>query len=417
MKRIKNVTPEVHNRIVKAAQIIALAGVVLALAGAFVLIGRNGGADKSASAAQSSETAESSYEVSFYNPDDAVSSAVSQTFAETGGSSAVTEESGAGEVQSGTVKHGWVINDYGYTYVYGNAGYEQFNYKMTALIRYVNSLNSLAETVPDNVRMFNIVAPVSCTFADIPREIYTADGFFNAAQADFVNAAGSKLDKRITNINVIPAVKALCDAGDSVFYRTDRNWTSAAAYAAYAEYCSAAGFNRYSANSFPKNDAGEFLGSFYKATGNDDMKNSPDSLVCFCPIPALSPKLTVYSGATVYDCFVPGRNALAQNDFETVYFGMKTGRYAISSSVEEGKRLLIIGDSSSYPLAMLLSAHYSLVEVVEPEYFSQSFAEYLTNSQFDDILTVCYSTNAVNGDYVPKFNLMTGVTKNENNTD
>lgn len=420
MKRFEKIAPEQHRKIVKAAQMIALAGVAIALAGAFILINRGSGGRKSAPSALSDDSSAArggNESGTSAPPPEDISGYASHTFAENSPAAAESaSESGAGP-KSDSVKHGWVINDYGYTYVYGNSGYEQFNYKPTALIRYVNSLNALAGLVPESARMFNIIAPVSCTFADIPREIYTADGFYNAAQGDFVKAAGAKLDDRITNIDVIPSVKSLYDAGDAVFYRTDRNWTSEAAYAAYADYCAAAGLHRYSANSFPKNEAGEFLGSFYKATENEDMKNSPDSLVCYCPIPALSAKLTVYSGDAVYDCFSPGRNAFPKTDGETVYFGMKAGRYSISTSAGNGKKLLIIGDSSSYPLAMLLSAHYSLVEVIEPKYFKRPFEEYLTNSGFDDILTVCYSTSAVNGDYVPVFNIMTGVTKNEKNTD
>lgn len=417
MKRIKNVTPEIRRRIVKAAQIIALAGVAVSLAGAVVLISRNDSGSGTEYVSRSDEGSGGLHGNSLALHESESFDTASRAFAENSKTPFESADSGKEESQTGSVKHGWVINERGYTYVYGNAGYEQFNYKPTALMRYVNSLNSLSEIVPENVRMFNMIAPVSSTFADIPREVYTADGFYNAAQGDFVQAVGAKLNVRITNLNVIPSVKSLYDAGDYVFFRTDRNWTPEAAYAAYAEYCAAAGLSRYSSNSFPKNEAGTFLGSFYKATENEDMKNTPDSIVCFCPIPALCAKLTVYSGDSVYECFVPGKNSFSQTEGENVYFGMKSGRYSISTSVDNGRKLLIIGDSSSYPLAMFLSAHYSLVEIVEPEYFKQPFEEYLTNNRFDDILTVCYSTSAVNGDYVPVFNLMTGAAKNEKNSD
>ena len=413
MKTGKNLTPKARKRIINAARIIALSGVAISLIGAFVIIDRSGGSGENSRIAEisalrgsrSTQTAVSQQENDYSDASQVFAESREEYSAVSGGESEITPEQ--------TVKHGWVINEHGYTYVYGNAGFEQFNYRMTALLRYVNSLNSLAAAVPENARMFNIVAPVSSTFVSIPREIYTADEFFNAAQGDFVKAVGARLDGRIANIDVITPIKALYDAGDSVFFRTDRNWTSTAAYAAYAEYCAAAGFNRYSANSFPKNEAGEFLGSFYAATESENMKNCPDDMVCFCPLPSVAAKLTVYSGKTEYSCFVPGKNDVTATDGQMVYFGMRSGRYSVSTGVENGKKLLVIGDSSAYPLVMLLSAHYSLVELIEPGDFDEPFEEYLTNQEFDDILTVCYSTSAVNGDYVPEFNLMTGVTKNE----
>ena len=313
------------------------------------------------------------------------------------------------EVSEEEVFHGWIINEYGYTYVYSDSGYEQFNYKQTALERYVKALNTFAACAPEKARLFNMIAPVSTTFADIPRDIYKADEFFNMTQSGFISEVASKLDKRFVNIDVLPSISALYDSGDNVFLRTDRNWTSAAAYAAYADFCSSAGISRYSANSFPKFEAGEFLGSFYIASKAESLKNNPDRLEVYSPLPAVSPVLTVYSGGkAITDC-IPGKNPLSDKR-GNVYFGREGERYSIRTAVSNGKKLLMIGDSSSHPLAMLLCAHYSVVEIIDPTKFNEPFEEYLTNGEFDDILTVCYTTGAVNGDYVPMFNLMTGAT-------
>ena len=78
---------------------------------------------------------------------------------------------------SDEIFHGWIINEYGYTYIYDNSGYEQFNYKASALNRYVNSINSLSEALPKTTRFFNITVPVSSTFVSIPKEIYANDNF------------------------------------------------------------------------------------------------------------------------------------------------------------------------------------------------------------------------------------------------
>ncbi|MBO4453250.1 MAG: hypothetical protein J5793_04890 [Clostridia bacterium] len=387
--------------------IVIISASVAVLSAAFIVTGvllnsREG--PKSASDSESSSVSEEASEV--FN--DASGVEISDN-----GNSDIPEESDEDSSDEGSesgIFHGWVKNVYGYTYVYGDTGYLQFNYRATASDRYIRSLNVFASSVPTGTRLFNMVVPVSSTFADIPREVYSGDEFYNLSQSRFVANVTAGLDERYVNIDVISAIEELYDCGEYVFFRTDGNWTSEGAYAAYRQFCSATGMNSYSSESFPKIKYEGFLGSFYTATGSLDMADNPDTIVCYAPIPAFSADVTVYDSGQVYSGLNPGRTNVSGYG---VFLG-KSGadRYEITSTAEGG-RLLIIGDSSSYPIALMLACNYSEVDIVDPQKYGSTFEEYIRYHEYDDILTMSYSVNCVNGDYMPAFIKFIGADSNE----
>ena len=173
--------------------------------------------------------------------------------------------------------HGWIINKYGYTYLYKDSGYEQFNYSSKVLERYVNALNSFVNYVPEETSIYNIIVPVSSEFAEIPREVYIEDGFYNKSQSAFVSTVETKLDERIINIPIVNLIKQKYYDNEYVFFRTDKNWTPLAGYYAYCELCKQLNITPYPINRFNKIEAGEFLGRFYLATDSTLMENNPDN--------------------------------------------------------------------------------------------------------------------------------------------
>lgn len=308
-------------------------------------------------------------------------------------------------------EHGWVINEYGYTYLYDGCGYLQFNYKKSALDRYVSGMNSLAAIIPENTKIYNIIAPVSSTFADIPRDIYVADNFYNLSQSAFVSTASASLSEKITTIPIIKTIEDLYDEGEYVFYRTDSNWTPLAAYTAYSLFCKEAGKTPYSIGNFEKSEGKDFLGSFYKATKSPSMENAPDELTVYFPLASVGSVLKVYSGDTIFSDYVVCRNNVAVNDGYNVFLGRKAGRYEINTNAGGGS-LLIIGDSSACPVIPFLMSHYSKIDYINPELYGGNLQDFLAVREYDDVLTICYSVNAVSGDYLPALNEIIGETKN-----
>lgn len=310
------------------------------------------------------------------------------------------------------IPHGWVINELGYTYVYGDCGYEQFNYKSTALNRYANALNNVANALPEKTRLFNITVPVSSTFASIPREIYTKDNFYNQAQSAFVSTVYSKTQERVIGVPIVSKLEEEYDNGEYVFFRTDKNWTQIGAYYAYAAYCESADIIPFALHNFPQKEVGDFLGSFYNATASKEMADNPDKLVCCSTIPSVKTALTIYDKGIVYTDYALCENKVDYKNAYNVFLGRNAARYELSTTATGGS-LLIIGDSSAYPMLPFLAAHYSKIELINPTLIDTTLNEYLSNRQFDDCIVMCYSTSAISGDFVPELNLLCGVNSDE----
>lgn len=305
--------------------------------------------------------------------------------------------------------HGWIINDYGYTYIYDNCGYEQFNYKTTALNRYVNSINKLAEVLPIDIRLFSITVPVSSTFVSIPKDVYVADNFYNQSQSAFVSTVNSKLNERVYTVPIVELLEAEYDKGEPIFFKTDKNWTSLGAYHAYSLFCQNGSLNAYSLESFNKEDIGPFLGSFYTATELETMFEHPDDFIVYSTLPTVKTALSVIDNGLVYSNYSLCENPVSLTTGYSCYVGRAAEKYELSTNTDGGT-LLIIGDSSAYPLIPFLASHYSKIDLIDPIKCNDRLQSVLSTKDYDDCIMICYSTNAVSGEFVPELNKFLGGT-------
>ncbi len=326
--------------------------------------------------------------------------------------SEVSDISDLTDEEDDVFEHGWIINEFGYTYVYGDCGYEQFNYKTSALQRYVSSLNNFVKSVPQNTRVFSITVPVSSTFAPIPREIYTADNFYNQAQSTFVSTVSSQTDERVIHIPIVDLMESNYDNGHYVYYRTDKNWTADGAYLAYSAFCEKAGLSVQPIAAFPKHTMSDYLGSFYNATKSESMAENPDVFVYYSPSLNVKSTLTIYDKGSVFDNYSVTAGKINPLYPQFVFLGREAERYEIHTTVSGGS-LLLIGDESIYPCIPFLMSHYSRIDVINPQRFQTSFPKFFANRSYDDCLLMCYSTNSISGDYVPTFNYLTGEVEDE----
>ena len=309
------------------------------------------------------------------------------------------------------IEHGWIINELGYTYVYNGCGYVQFNYKSSALERYVKTLNNFSLIAPTETNIYSITVPVVSTFADIPREIYVSDNFYNQAQSTFVTTVASKTDERIVHIPIVDQLELSYDNDNYVYYRTDKNWTANGAYLAYIEFCKHANFDPLPISAFKKNTVQGFLGSFYQATKLNAMKDSPDEYIYYLPSDGVRASLTVYDNGMVYNNYSVCGNKVNHSAPQYVILGRDAERYEINTTATDGS-LLIVGDESTHAFVPFLLSHYNRIDIINPERFSTSFEEFFANRNYDDCLLMYYSTNSISGDYIPTLNSLTGATEN-----
>lgn len=320
--------------------------------------------------------------------------------------------------ETDAIYHGWVINNIGYTYFYKDSAYEQFNYKTSALDRYVNSVNNLSSILPDNISFYNIIAPVSGSFAEIPRDIYVDDNFYNASQATFVSTASSKLNEGVINVPIISLLEEQYDNGEYIFFRSDKNWTAIGAYTAYKEFCKSASIEYHDFTEFEISQENDFLGCFYNSVSYDKtdldaavftevLTKSPDSLTSYKPYQDINTSLIVYDSGLVYDNYTLSENSVSLYNAYDAFLGKDAERYEINTTAGGGN-LLIIGDTSAYPMAVFLASHYGKIDIINPLKFKGNLKEFLSQRYYDACINICYSTSAINGEYIPNLNKIIG---------
>ena len=210
------------------------------------------------------------------------------------------------------------------------------------------------------------------------------------------------------SVSIVSQLEEQYDNGEAVFLKTDKNWTSLGAYTAYRTFSESAGVEYFSLNDFQTIDLGEYLGSFYQATKLESMKQSPDQFVCVSTLPTVKTALTVFDSGRIYTDYKLCDNNVGVDNAYNVFFGRIASRYEVSTNVDAGA-LLIIGDSSSYAMVPYLASHYGIIDIIDPRNTDTSLEQIMSKREYDDCILMCYTTNAVNGEYIPLLNKFIGV--------
>lgn len=300
--------------------------------------------------------------------------------------------------ESEEVVHGWVINDLGYTYIYGNCGYEQINATENTMKRYANAVNSFVSALPDNIKVYSMLAPTSVEFADIPREIYTADNFYNSSQKNTILAINEKLDKDITPINIYDTLNSHSE--EYLFFRTDINWTSLAAYYAYCDFASAAGFSSVNLLDYEKQTYDGFLGRFYTATNEEALSKTPDKIEYYLTDTNNSCKLTIKNKGVTYSNYgIVGNSVSSKSNGYNVFLGMNAGYYKITTGKAEKDKLLIISDTSAAAFVPYLVSNYSEIHYINPNLYDGKISEFFNGNNINEILLLNYTTTSTRPEY------------------
>jgi len=289
--------------------------------------------------------------------------------------------------------HKWVINNMGYTYIYGDTGLEQFNANESTMERYANTINTLKKTLPGNVKVFNILVPTNVEFVDIPRKIYSEDNFYNSSQMNTINGIIDKLDKDIVTVNIYDTLSSKKD--EYLYFRTDINWTSLAAYYAYCDFASAAGFSPVNLNDFDKETYEGFLGRFYSATNEPSLAKNPDIIEYYLTDKNNSCNLTVYNKGVTYSNYsLVGNEVSSKANGYNVFLGIEAEHHKITTGAANNKKLLIVSDTSAAAFIPFLVEEYSEIHYVNPNLYKNKISDLVAQNGIGQVLFMNYITNA-----------------------
>lgn len=269
----------------------------------------------------------------------------------------------------------------GSTFMYKNMALPIFWANPTASERYTQVLNSYANNLGDNVKIYNLVAPTAISFY-LPEKYKKV----SSDEKENIDLIYGKLSPKITAVDSYSEIEKI--KNQYIYFRSDHHWTVRGAYAAYQAFCKSAGFEPVPLEKMEKHQIDNFVGSLYGQTQDSKLLETPDFVEYFVPPQKVTttryvrnqPKTPVNS--SMFADFASGQNAYSvflYGDFPLTH--MVTG-------LNTGRKIAVIKESFGNAFSPFLVSHYDEVFVLDQRYFQLSVLDFIKEKGITDLLFV-----------------------------
>ena len=251
---------------------------------------------------------------------------------------------------------------------------------------YVDSLNTLRSQLDSSVRMYSMIAPLSCEFY-LPANY--AD--YSAEQKDYFDDIAQRLDSGIQNIDLISVLGQ--HTGEAIYCRTDHHWMPLGAYYAAQAFANAAGVDFKELSTFTPETISGFVGTMYAFSGNDiHIKNDPEDFTYYIPDNYSECHTDFYDTSFNFDYTGSYFKEVGdpQSNAYLIFFGGDEQIVKIRTNVKNGKKLLIVKDSYGNAEAGYLMNSFEEVYIVDMRYFNLNLVRFVNDLGITDVLfTMC----------------------------
>lgn len=284
--------------------------------------------------------------------------------------------------------------------VFPDSAMEMYSIAKTRLGEYAATINTFAAKVPDK-KVYCMLVPTRIAFYG-PEEYRTG----SHSAPDGINIAYSQLSPSVTSIDAYSALLQHTD--DYIYFRTDHHWTARGAYYAYSAFCDKNGLSHAPLSAYQSGRLDNFVGTMYRYTNSENLKNNPDYVEYFMPIveasgefyssPAMSDgkplriiSTNITDTSSKYMCFIQGDKPLER----------------IVTSNQNGKKILVIKESYGNAMVPFLLENYNEVYVLDPRQDGvkdMNLTEFVNNNGINEILFINYLMAPSNSKYMTALN-------------
>ena len=288
----------------------------------------------------------------------------------------------------------------GSIYVWNQAGFEVFGGDKERAKLYSDTVNGLADKVPD-MNVYSMIVP-NHTEMGLPRRLWAKNGgeAYTNSQADSIRSAYESMDKdKVTPINAYNYLSEHCN--EYIYFNSDHHWTGLGSYYAYKAFADTLGLTALSLDDCEEKTIDGFTGSL---TNNADGLKSDTVHYWHLPY-SVSMEITHEGGSTesynspyfdeeangslTYGVFIWGDNPL------TV---MKSN----SEKAESGRKIMVVKESYGNAFVPYLTQNFEEVHVADMRSFRQvsdsNLQTYCRQNGITDLLFINGVMSANNGD-------------------
>ena len=249
----------------------------------------------------------------------------------------------------------------------GEANEEQLSRNLKAMNAFASEysqVNMVASVVPNAVTVLAHKLPENAPVRDQRADLRKIQGAL--FQVDFADVT-----------------ETLCaNSEEALFYRTDHHWTSLGAAYAFQEIAPALGINAPTLESYTRYAVSTtFEGTLASKSGSHGVT---DTVEVFEPDTQV--QYFVRYGEEEAVCTMYKREALAEKDHYTVFFGGNYPRIDIATTAETGKNLLVFKDSYANCFIQFLYPYFENITIIDPRYYYDSVGTVMTGGNITDVL-------------------------------
>ncbi len=289
-----------------------------------------------------------------------------------------------------------------YIVVTGDAAMEMYSVAKQKLADYGATVNTLAAACPD-VKVYALLAPTRMEFYG-PEEYRTG----SHSQKRGIEIAYGAMHENVVKVDAYDRLSRHTD--EYLYFRTDHHWTARGAYRAYEAFCASAGFTCKPLSDHETAQLDGFVGSMYRYTKSEALKNNPDTVEVFYP--------TVEAGGQFFStpAMDDGKNLriISTNitDASSKYMAFIQGDKPLikmTTDVGNGQKILLIKESYGNAFAPFLLENYSEVYVLDPRQEGvqgMNLPQFLRDNGIQNVLFLNYMMAPSNSKYMNALNAM-----------
>lgn len=285
-----------------------------------------------------------------------------------------------------------------------DAAMEMYSVNKQKLLDYGATVNALAAAVPE-VKVYSLLAPTRMEFYG-PEEYRTG----SHSQKQGIEIAYGAMGENIIKVDAYDKLSRHTD--EYIYFRTDHHWTARGAYQAYTAFCEAANLECKPLDVHETARLDGFVGSMYRYTQSEALKNNPDFVEVFYPTVEASGQY--FSGPAMDD----GKNLriISTNitDPASKYMAFIQGDKALikmTTNVGNGQKILLIKESYGNAFAPFLLENYSEVYVLDPRQEGvqgMNLPQFLRDNGIQNVLLLNYMMAPSNSKFTDPLRAMIG---------
>lgn len=285
----------------------------------------------------------------------------------------------------------------------GNRALEIYYHSDTNAKNYADLMNKTAKSMPEGVRFFSMLCPTAVEFYGTAQY---REGVHS--QRDSIQKIYSMYDKN--EVISVDAYSNLVDnVKDYIYFRSDHHWTARGAYCGYTAFCEASGNTAPKLESFATHRLDDFLGSLYRTSQATVLKDNPDYVECFDL--SVDAQNMVYPNSYMNESDgVPTYVIANEVNDSNKYLAFIAGDQPlekITTSVKNGKKILVIKESYGNALVPFLCNNYEEVYVIDPRWIDMNLADFVATNGINDVLAINYMFAIGNQKYTGALSAMT----------